>query len=66
MNISIGIVGLGYVGNAVREGFSDKYDIFSYDINGNGTEKDLESVVRKADYICLRSNPNAEKWIMSH
>jgi len=55
MNISIGIVGLGYVGNAVREGFSDKYDIFSYDINGNGTEKDLESVVRKADiiFVCV-------------
>mgnify|MGYP001448024913 CR=1 FL=1 len=55
MKGKIGIVGLGYVGKAVESAFSEKYSIFSYDINQNCSEKSLESVIKKADiiFICV-------------
>jgi len=52
---SIGIVGLGVVGSAVYEGFKKRgvNCIYTYDIKGISTEKTLESLVVKSNYIFI-------------
>lgn len=55
MDHKIGIIGLGYVGNAVKAAFSKNYNIYSFDINQNCSEKTLKAVVEKSDiiFICV-------------
>ncbi len=52
MKYNIGIIGLGYVGSAVLNAFKNE-NIFSYDINGSGTEKNLKNLTEKSDIIFL-------------
>ena len=49
--MSIGIIGLGYVGTALLEGFNDIIEIFTYDKFKNSTEDNLQSLVDKTDIV---------------
>ena len=56
----IGIVGQGFVGNAVYQKFKKYYDVLTYDINQELCNSDLDNLVRKSDYIfvCLPTPMN--------
>jgi|TARA_B100001093_G_C26856787_1_gene1027823 UDPglucose 6-dehydrogenase len=56
---NIGIVGLGYVGKAVFNGFSSE-NIFTYDIVEECSEKSLEDLARKSEiiFVCLPTPMN--------
>lgn len=52
----IGIVGQGFVGGAIREGFKEHYKLFLYDkFNTGKSNTDLEGVVKNADiiFVCV-------------
>jgi len=52
----IGIIGQGFVGNAVREVFSQYYPVHTFDlIESKSSCKTLEELIRKADaiFVCL-------------
>ena len=44
---NIGIIGLGYVGKAVLNGFSKNNNVFTHDIKTLCTEKDLKSFLNQ-------------------
>tara|TARA_A100001515_G_scaffold51808_1_gene40857 strand:- start:41 stop:895 length:855 start_codon:yes stop_codon:yes gene_type:complete len=52
---TIGIVGQGFVGTAIREGLSNFYDILTYDIDIKKSSTTLENLISKSDIIfqCL-------------
>lgn len=56
----IGIVGQGFVGNAVYQKFKKYYDVLTYDINQELCNSDLDNLVRNSDYIfvCLPTPMN--------
>lgn len=56
----IGIVGQGFVGNAVYQKFKKYYDVLTYDINQELCNSDLDNLVRKSEYIfvCLPTPMN--------
>jgi len=59
----IGIIGQGFVGSAVYEGFKDYFEIFRYDkYNSEKSNTDLEGVVRNADviFVCVPTPMVAE------
>ena len=58
--MKIGIIGLGYVGKAVREYFKNKISVFSFDVNSTGTESSLVNLAKKSDllFICLPTPMN--------
>ncbi len=51
----IGIVGQGFVGNAVYQKFKKYYDVLTYDINKELCNSELDNLVSKSDFIfvCL-------------
>ena len=51
----IGIIGQGFVGTAVREGFKNFCEIVTFDLNGQCTENSLFELVEKVDvtFLCL-------------
>ncbi len=55
LDLKIGIVGIGYVGKACLEFFRRKYQVFTFDINSSGSEKNIKSLVLKSDiiFICV-------------
>ena len=57
---NIGIVGQGFVGNAIYQKFSEFYKVFTYDIDEYKCNSSLEKVVTKADviFICLPTPMN--------
>ena len=53
---TIGIIGQGFVGNSVREGFKNHYHICTFDVDSTkSTEPTMQSLVNKADilFVCL-------------
>lgn len=54
-NKKIGIIGQGFVGNAVYQGMKNFFDVYTFDIKGNCTELNLDSLVSKVDitFLCL-------------
>lgn len=54
-SIQIGIVGMGYVGSAIYNGFKDSYTVHSYDITKASSCESLEILCEKSDiiFICL-------------
>ena len=56
----IGIVGQGFVGNAVYQKFKKYYDVLTYDINQELCNSDLDNLVRNSEYIfvCLPTPMN--------
>jgi len=52
---SVGIIGQGFVGSAVREGLKDHFNVLTYDkfVEELSTEKSLKDLVRKATTIFL-------------
>ena len=59
--MKIGIVGLGYVGTAVKTVFEEKYKIEVYDINNDvSTCESLDSLVQKTNiiFMCLPTPMN--------
>lgn len=55
MKESIGIIGQGFVGNAVHQGMKNYYDVKTFDINGKCTELSLDSLIKDVDetFLCL-------------
>lgn len=48
---TIGVVGLGFVGEAVLRGFETSHTVVTYDIAKSCTEPSIESLVQKAEVI---------------
>lgn len=59
---TIGVIGLGYVGTAVNEGFKSINKVVTYDINKNCTESSIQDVVTKAQiiFICVPTPMNSD------
>lgn len=55
MSNKIGIIGQGFVGNAVYQGMKSYFDISTFDINGNCTEESLFNLIEIVDmtFLCL-------------
>ena len=52
--MNIGIIGLGYVGTALKEGFKAYYNIETYDLRANlSTCNSIDQLVRKTELIFL-------------
>ena len=52
----IGIIGQGFVGGAIREGFKNHFSLFLYDkFNDRKSNTNLEGVVKNADiiFVCV-------------
>jgi len=52
----IGIVGQGFVGGAIKEGFKEHFDLFLYDkFNDSKSNTNLEGVVKNSDiiFVCV-------------
>jgi UDPglucose 6-dehydrogenase len=60
-NFNIGIVGLGYVGKAILNGFSSE-NILTFDTNKACTEKSLKDLSNKADivFVCVPTPMNQD------
>jgi len=41
----IGVIGQGFVGNSVKEGMKNYFDVRTYDTNGNCNEPSLKSLI---------------------
>lgn len=51
---NVGIIGQGFVGNAVKEGLKDCFNIITFDkIQNKSTEASLDDLVSKADVVFL-------------
>jgi UDPglucose 6-dehydrogenase len=51
---TIGIIGQGFVGNAVKEGLKDCFDIVTFDkISSKSTESSVVDLINKADVVFL-------------
>jgi len=59
---NIGIVGIGYVGRAVKSVFEKKYKIFTFDLNGKCNCESLEELVfsSKTIFICVPTPMNED------
>lgn len=55
MKDKIGIIGQGFVGNAVYQGMKNLFEVSTFDINGNCTELSLFNLIEKVDvtFLCL-------------
>ena len=53
--MKIGIIGQGFVGTAVREGFKNFFDVETFDINKESTCTSTKEVCDKSDitFVCL-------------
>jgi UDPglucose 6-dehydrogenase len=51
--MKIGIIGQGFVGNAVYQKFIEKYKVLTYDIDKSRCNSTLEEVVGQCDYIFI-------------
>ena len=54
--MKIGVIGQGFVGSAIREGFKDFYEIYTYDLNPELRNcESLVDVVKNAEiiFVCL-------------
>ena len=51
--LNIGIIGLGYVGSAIENFFSSKYNLFTYDLHNNCSEKNISALAEKSEIIFL-------------
>jgi nucleotide sugar dehydrogenase len=61
-NNTIGIIGQGFVGSAVREGLKDYFNIETYDIAKNSTCKTLDEICKKSTilFVCLPTPMNID------
>tara|TARA_B100000029_G_scaffold256906_1_gene253681 strand:- start:4391 stop:5263 length:873 start_codon:yes stop_codon:yes gene_type:complete len=59
-NINCGIIGLGFVGSAIKAAFEKKYNVQTFDISKESTCKTLEILVKKCKiiFICLPTPMN--------
>jgi UDPglucose 6-dehydrogenase len=59
---TIGIIGQGFVGNAVYQKFKNYYDILTYDIDPSKSNATWESLIEKSDIIftCLPTPMNSD------
>lgn len=59
---SIGIIGLGYVGSAVKAGFEKTCNVFTYDITKECTETSITELVQKTQivFICVPTPMNTD------
>lgn len=57
---TVGVVGLGFVGGAVKQGFESTHKVLTYDISKECTESSIESLVKKTNviFICVPTPMN--------
>ena len=62
MKFNIGIIGLGYVGNAVFQKFRQYYSVFTYDIKANLSNSSYEELVKncKIIFVCVPTPMNPD------
>ena len=53
MKKTVGVIGQGFVGTAVKEGLSHSYKVQTYDISKDSTCRDLKELSQKSNYIFL-------------
>ena len=53
MKKTVGVVGQGFVGSAVKEGLSHSYKINTYDIHEDSTCSSLKELSQNSNYIFL-------------
>lgn len=53
MSRTIGIIGLGFVGGAIKHSFEKYFDILSYDINPSKSNTNIRSLVRQCKFIFI-------------
>ena len=60
--MNIGIVGQGFVGNAVFEKFKNFFNVFTFDINNHLCNSSLEEIKEKCRivFICLQTPMNKD------
>ena len=60
--MKIGIIGQGFVGNAVFQTFKNFYDIFTYDIKNELSNSSLEKIKRTCEivFICVPTPMNSD------
>ena len=61
--MNVGIIGLGYVGTALKEGFKDKHNIETYDLRSElSTCLSIDDLVLKTDliFICVPTPMNED------
>jgi len=63
---SIGIIGQGFVGTAVNEGFAKHFNIETYDIAKDSTCTSLEELYSKSNIIFLCLPTPMDKWGACH
>ena len=51
--MKIGIVGQGFVGSAVFEGFKKHFNVETFDLNKKSTCSNLQELIHKSDYIFI-------------
>ena len=51
--MKIGIIGQGFVGNAIYQKFKNYFDVKTYDLKRNLSNASFEEVVFTRYYICL-------------
>jgi UDPglucose 6-dehydrogenase len=49
----IGVIGQGFVGNSVKEGMKNYFDVRTYDTNGNCNEPSLKSLIENVNELFL-------------
>ena len=61
-SLSIGIVGLGYVGSACSEVFSQFFNVNTFDVQKNSTENSLSDLVLNSEiiFLCLPTPMNKD------
>jgi UDPglucose 6-dehydrogenase len=62
MSLQIGIIGQGFVGNAVYQKFKNYYDILTYDLDPTKSNSSRETLIEKSNIIftCLPTPMNAD------
>jgi len=62
MSLQIGIIGQGFVGNAVYQKFKNYYDILTYDLDPIKSNSSLENLIEKSNIIftCLPTPMNTD------
>jgi nucleotide sugar dehydrogenase len=62
MSLQIGIIGQGFVGNAVYQKFKNYYDILTYDLDTSKSNSSRENLIEKSNIIftCLPTPMNAD------
>ena len=60
--MNVGIIGQGFVGNAVYQKFKNFFDVFTYDLNSKLCNSNFEEINKKCSvvFVCLPTPMNSD------